>query len=54
MEAIKERLRHLKLSGASKSLESRIDYAQSKKVSYIDFLELLLEDEWVVRQNNVY
>lgn len=54
MEAIKERLRHLKLSGASKSLESRIDYAQSKKVSYIDFLELLLEDEWVVRQNNAY
>jgi DNA replication protein DnaC len=54
MEAIKERLRQLKLSGACKSLETRIDYAQSKKVSYLDFLELLLEDEWVVRQNNAY
>ena len=54
MEAIKERLKQLKLSGASKSLEKRIDYAQSKKVSYLDFLELLLEDEWVVRQNNAY
>jgi len=31
MEAIKERLKQLKLSGASKSLETRIDYAQSKK-----------------------
>jgi DNA replication protein DnaC len=54
MEAIKERLKQLKLSGASKSLETRIDYAQHNKVSYLDFLELLLEDEWVVRQNNAY
>ena len=41
-------------TGASKSHETRIDYAQHNKVSYLDFLELLLEDEWVVRQNNAY
>jgi len=54
MEPIKERLIQLKLSGASKALESRNEYALQNKVSYLDFLELLLEDEWVIRKNNAH
>lgn len=54
METIKERLRHLKLSGALASFETRNDYALQNKISYLDFLELILEDEWAVRQNNAH
>ena len=54
MEEIKQRLRQLKLSGALKSLDSHNEYALKNKVSYLDFLELILEDEWVTRQNNAY
>jgi len=54
MEEIKQRLRQLKLSGALKSLDNHNEYALKNKVSYLDFLELILEDEWVTRQNNAY
>lgn len=54
MEEIKQRLRQLKLSGAVKALDGRNEYALKNKVSYLEFLELVLEDEWVTRQNNAY
>ena len=54
MEKIKERLKQLRLSGAITSLESRNQYALENKISYMDFLELLLEDEWAIRQSNAY
>ncbi len=54
MEEIKRRLRQLKLSGAVKALEGRNEYALKNKVSYLDFLELVLKDEWVTRQSNAY
>jgi len=54
METVKERLKQLKLSGALRALESRNRYALDQKLSYVDFLEILLEDEWALRQNNGY
>lgn len=54
MEEIKHRLRQLKLSGAVQALEGRNEYALKNKVSYLEFLELVLEDEWVRRQSNAY
>lgn len=54
MEALKERLKQLRLSGAVRSLESRNQYALDNRISYLDFLELLVEDEWAVRNNNAY
>ncbi len=54
MEKIKERLKQLRLSGAITSLETRNQYALENKISYMDFLELLLEDEWAIRQSNAY
>ncbi len=54
MEQIKNKLKQLRLSGALTSLESRNQYALEQGLSYLDFLDLVLEDERVVRANNAY
>ena len=54
MEALKTKLRNLKLSGMVKSLESRNQFALDNKASYIEFIELLVEDETVNRQANSF
>jgi len=54
METIKEKLKQLRLSSALLSLEDRNKYALENKISYMDFLELLLEDEWAGRLANGY
>lgn len=54
MQSIKSKLRDYKLSGIYNSLEERLSYAQSKNLSYADFLELLLEDEANNRRDNGY
>lgn len=42
MNMLKARLREFKLSGIYNSMEERIAYANEKKLSYTEFLELLL------------
>ena len=54
MNMLKVRLREYKLSGIYNSLEERLDYANEKGLSYIEFLELLLEDENNNRRDNSY
>lgn len=54
MEKIKTKLRNLKLAGMVKSIESRNKFAIENKASYIDFIELLLEDEHVNRLSNSF
>lgn len=54
MNSIKKLLRDFKLSGIHNSIEERLSYAQSKSLSYSDFLELLLEDEANNRKDNGY
>ncbi len=54
MENIKTKLRNLKLAGMVKSIESRNKFAIENKASYIDFIELLLEDEHVNRLSNSF
>lgn len=54
METIKRQLGELKLSGMAKSLEVRNEYAISERLSFIDFLSLLLEDEFSNRRDNGY
>ncbi len=46
------KLRQLKLSGVVKSLDSRNEQAIKEKMSYIEFIELLVSDEVANRQNN--
>ncbi len=54
MVNIKSNLKKLKLSGVVKTLESRNTFALENKISYIDFLELLLDDENANRLSNSY
>lgn len=54
MNALKSRLRDFKLSGIYNSFEDRLAYAKEKSLSYIVFLELLMEDEANNRNNNSY
>ncbi len=48
------RLRDFKLSGIYNSVEERLSYAQKKSLSYVEFLELLIEDEYNNRNNNSF
>lgn len=54
MSDIKKKLVNFKLSGISKTFESRNQYAIENQLSYLDFLSLLLEDEESNRSNNSY
>lgn len=51
---VKTRLKEFKLAGICNSLDERLAYAQEKSLGYLDFLELLLEDEHTSRNNNGY
>ena len=48
------KLTKLKLSGIKKTLESRNMYALQNQMSYLEFLDLLLEDETNNRSQNAY
>ena len=52
MSMLKTRLRDFKLSGIYNCLEERLQFAQDKNLSYTEFLELLLEDEFNNRRDN--
>jgi len=54
MKEINNKLKRFKLSGVAKSLESRNKYAIEKGLSYLEFLDLLLEDELINRQSNSF
>ncbi|MEO2017733.1 MAG: ATP-binding protein, partial [Fuerstiella sp.] len=46
---LREQLKQLRLSGLLQSLEVRLQEAKSSKLDHAEFLELILEDEMVVR-----
>ena len=54
MNTLKARLKDFKLAGVYNSLEERLSYAQEKSLAYVEFLELLIEDECNNRQDNSY
>lgn len=54
MEPIKTKLKSLRLSGASQTLAERHRHAQDNGLSYLEFLELLLEDELARREAASY
>jgi len=54
MEHINHTLRSLKLAGIAKSLDVRNKEAIERKLSYSEFLELLLEDEVSNRESNSF
>lgn len=54
MNILKSRLKEFKLAGIYNSIEERLKYATDSKLSYSEFLELLLEDEINNRRDNSY
>ncbi|OJW53841.1 MAG: hypothetical protein BGO67_10190 [Alphaproteobacteria bacterium 41-28] len=54
METLKEHLRNFKLADMLMALEERPTYANDKQLSYLQFLELLCEDEFNNRNDNSY
>lgn len=54
MNTLKTRLREFKLSGIYNSLDERVSYAREKSLGYIEFLELLFEDEASNRNTNSF
>lgn len=46
------RLKEFKLAGIYNNLEQRLSYAKDKSLGYVEFLELLLEDEANNRRDN--
>ena len=54
MNTLKDRLRAFKLSGIYNSVEERLNLAKERSLSYIEFLELLMEDEDNNRRDNSY
>lgn len=47
---LEDSLRYLRISGILATLEERISYANAKKLSYEEFLELVLSDEFERRE----
>lgn len=54
MQSLIKRLKEFKLSGMANSIEERIKLANAKKLSYLELLELLFEDEIANRKDNNY
>ncbi len=49
--ALRDALKALRLSGLAESLEVRLQEAASSRLSHVEFLELILEDEVAVRRD---
>ena len=52
MNELKHLLKKLRLSGILITLQDRIAYAKATKLSYVEFLELVLQDELSRRRHN--
>ena len=48
-EALRAQLKELRLSGLLETLDVRLSEAQSAKLTYAEFLELILQDELLIR-----
>ena len=54
MQTLVNYFKEFKLSGMAYTLDDRMSYANSNKISYQEFLELLCEDEKNNRRENNY
>ena len=54
MLSIQKKLKDFKLAGMAAGIEERLSFAQSQQLGYLEFLELLCEDETCSRNQNGY
>lgn len=52
--SLEDKLRYLRLSAIQQSLSSRNQYALNQQISYLEFFEMLIEDECVRRKSNAH
>ena len=52
-DALESTLKRLRLSGLARSLEVRLQEAMASSLSHAEFLELILEDELIVRKERL-
>jgi len=52
--SLEGKLRYLRMSAIQQSLETRNQYALEHQLSYLEFFELLVEDECARRKSNAY
>lgn len=52
-DALADKLKRLRLSGLATSLEIRLQEASVAKLTYLEFLELILQDELLVRDDRL-
>jgi DNA replication protein DnaC len=52
--SLEDKLRYLRMSAIRQSLEARNQYAVEHQLSYLEFFELLIEDECARRKSNAY
>lgn len=50
--ALEEKLRYLRLSAMQQTVQQRNQYAMENKISYMEFFEMLIEDECARRKSN--
>jgi len=53
-DSLKNKLRQLRLSGLAETLEVRRQEAQANNLTYVEFLELILQDELLVRDQRKF
>ena len=53
-DSLKNKLRQLRLSGLAETLEVRLQEAQANNLTYVEFLELILQDELLVRDQRKF
>ena len=51
-DSLRQTLRKLRLSGLASSLEVRLQEALASQLTHLEFLELILQDELLVRAEN--
>ena len=54
MNTLKSKIKEFKLAGIYNCIDERIKYANEKDLSYLEFLELIFEDEAANRRDNSY
>lgn len=52
MQALEDKLKYLRLSAIRASLDARNQYAMEHQLSYLEFFEMLVEDECANRKSN--
>ena len=53
-QALEDKLKYLRMSAIQRTLDARNKYAIENKITYMEFLEQLIEDECANRKSNAY